>query len=117
MGRRISRSRPDLRVLKAAGFDSYAAYLRSDLWRENKRRFFRSRWPTRNVEGKFCCARCQATEGLQVHHRTYKTLTREHINHLIILCGTCHTAVHEKHRSGKNNGLWYATKSLVKLPC
>lgn len=111
---RKSASSPNLGRLKAAGFNSYSAYLASDMWRETKRRFFKSKAPTKNEAGQFCCARCRATQSLQVHHRTYKSLLKEHINHLIILCGDCHVLVHEKHRAGGNNGLWYATKSMIK---
>lgn len=65
----------------------YAAYLDCDRWRNGGRaRFERSNVPKR-------CFVCRGGE-YQVHHRTYKSLGREKVEHLVALCDRHHKAVH-----------------------
>ncbi len=40
------------------------------------------------------CTRCGATEGLHVHHRTYRRLAHEKLSDLRTLCHSCHERVH-----------------------
>jgi HNH endonuclease len=40
------------------------------------------------------CALCEETAELEVHHRTYRRLGREHPDDLVVLCGRCHRRHH-----------------------
>ena len=65
----------------------YNDYLSSDQWR-----FTRKKALSRS-EHK--CEYCGSTERLQVHHLSYKHIGRERPEDLIVLCGSCHTKIHE----------------------
>lgn len=69
-------------------FTSYTEYLRSPQWQKKRRRAFKK-------YGKACSV-CGATTQLQVHHRHYKTLYRESVDDLAILCAGCHANHHEE---------------------
>lgn len=45
--------------------------------------------------GEKCCS-CGVKRDLQVHHKHYRTLGREAMRDLEVLCRNCHSAVHEK---------------------
>lgn len=64
----------------------YGEYLRTPEWRAR-----------REIELYRAGHRCQAcddTRHLEVHHRTYEHRGRELPGDLIVLCSSCHTAVH-----------------------
>jgi hypothetical protein len=69
--------------LAKLGFASYAAYLRSDLWRKIRMRVL--------AKHRHVCKRCKG-RATQVHHRKYvmKAMTGENLGLLIPLCGPCH---------------------------
>ena len=68
----------------------YEAYLRSPLWAAARRRALR-RAGSR-------CQVCNADGGLEVHHRTYERLGREHDDDLFVLCAACHGIFHANGR-------------------
>lgn len=69
-------------------FTSYAEYLKSPQWQKKRRRALKK-------YGKVCSV-CGTTERLQVHHKHYKTLYRESVDDLAILCAGCHANHHEE---------------------
>lgn len=73
----------------------YANYLNSSKWNTMKI-VIRAR---DNV-----CKKCGSKNNLQVHHITYKNFGDEELEDLVLLCGSCHKEVHEKH--GKNAGYY-----------
>lgn len=102
-------------VLKSLGFQNYADYLRSDHWRDLKRRYFKSKLLKRTPLGAACCVLCGdwGSKGpLELHHKTYKRLGREWLNDLILVCGDCHELAHAAHRLKPQFGLFSATNRL-----
>lgn len=66
---------------------TYRDYLKSPQWRRKRRKALRH-------YGRRCTV-CGATERLQVHHRHYRTLFRESMADLDLLCDGCHSNHHE----------------------
>lgn len=66
---------------------TYVAYLKSPQW-ARKRRKVRQHYGNR-------CTVCGSTHNLQVHHRHYRTLFREAMTDLDLLCCGCHQNHHE----------------------
>lgn len=71
--------------LRVLGFESYGAYLRSELWAD-----IRARALAANTTGK--CVKCGRKLATQVHHRSYDpaTLRGDILGSLSCLCGRCH---------------------------
>jgi hypothetical protein len=65
----------------------YYAYLKSPEWA------VRRQWKLEAAENR--CQLCDATDRLQVHHRTYERLGKERIADLIVLCERCHRKFHD----------------------
>ena len=67
---------------------TYDEYLKSEEWKTR-----------RNIHLDFAGNRCQVCNSnqkpLNVHHRTYKNIYKEHANDLIVLCDRCHAAFHK----------------------
>ena len=89
------------------GFDTYAAYLASDLWKAIRRRVLKK------------TPKCQACEdrATLVHHRGYYlwVLRGETLTGLIPLCRTCHE--HIEFDNGEKVPLGWANSRLVDLQC
>lgn len=78
--------------LRAIGFDSYDAYLRSPLWADIRIRVLER-----------CGAKCEACRkrmAAQVHHRAYDpaTLRGDHIDALTATCFRCHNRAENKQK-------------------
>lgn len=67
---------------------NYHDYLRSDRWRAIRAR--------KLAESVRRCEKCNSTQQLQVHHKTYVRLGRERMSDLQVLCDTCHARHHGK---------------------
>lgn len=67
------------------GFDGYTRYLRSDEWRELKRKVLQ--------RDGYKCRNCGSSVGLQVHHKSYDRFGGESLDDLITLCVVCHKGV------------------------
>lgn len=80
------------RRLRDGGHDEYELYLRSQHWRQLRRRLIVSR-------GGACelCGR-DFLVVLEVHHRTYATLGRERDGDLLVVCPPCHELADEQRR-------------------
>jgi hypothetical protein len=81
-------------VLRILGFDSYADYLKSDLWAWIREALMKL------PEAK-CCHCCKATTGLTWHHESYdiKLLignfaNRRQYKSILRLCSECHRVGH-----------------------
>jgi len=68
-------------ILSEMGFKTYAAYLRSDLWKAIR---------TRHMQGK--CRLCEFKMANTLHHTSYTAEIMQSgcRNHLVPLCRTCH---------------------------
>lgn len=64
----------------------YAEYLKTEHWQTMRRLALEL------SDG--CCALCDATEELDVHHRTYARLGSERLRDLVVLCRGCHGRHH-----------------------
>lgn len=65
-------------------------YLKSDHWTEVRKRaldFAENR-----------CQLCDWSENLEVHHRSYRTLHKEKLCDVVVLCSVCHSEFHGKTR-------------------
>lgn len=82
--------------VKALGYRDYFAYLNSDHWLDVRRRYRASKLVRKNKAGKITCAYCDCTERLELHHKHYKRLGKEHLKDLILLCHDHHQLIHSK---------------------
>ena len=64
----------------------YASYLQSPEWIKRRQKALRF--------AGFRCQVCNASEGLNVHHRTYKRIGHENMGDLVTLCKKCHEIFH-----------------------
>lgn len=98
------------RMLRELGFESYAAYLASDLWARIRRKVMKYKG-----DGKGLCNKC-GRPATQVHHSRYdrKTLLGESIKHLWPVCAECHQAA-EVLMDGTKESLWLANTKLKTL--
>ncbi len=72
--------------LKFLGYKSYSAYLRSDHWKNFRKRYFTSN------DKK--CAVCGVRSGLELHHKNYSNLGREKFSDVVCLCEGHHKRLH-----------------------
>jgi hypothetical protein len=70
------------------GAVDYQVYLKSKEWRAKRE------WALERAGNR--CQLCNSGANLHVHHRTYENLGHEHPGDVIVLCGGCHGAFHEK---------------------
>lgn len=64
----------------------YAAYIKSDAWRERCRKFFKK-------YGQRCAA-CNSGFNINVHHMAYTNMGHELDEELAVLCSPCHLEYH-----------------------
>ena len=76
------------RSSRGAFVGTYRDYLRSPQWRRKVRKAHK------HYSGR--CTVCGSGDNLQVHHRHYRTLFRESMADLDLLCGGCHRNHHEQ---------------------
>ena len=77
----------------------YQAYLESSAW-QDVRRLVIDRFGGR-------CATCNASDGLEVHHRTYERVGDERMDDLTLLCSQCHELLHSTWRALEASPSWY----------
>ena len=75
-----------MKVLKLRAMP-YAEYLTTPHWRKKRRDAIRHYGEK--------CNRCGGTDGIQVHHRSYKRRGEERMEDLEVLCEGCHENEHE----------------------
>jgi hypothetical protein len=81
----------------------YFVYIRSDAWRETKRRYMLSGMP------KDCCRCGRAWErSFELHHMTYKNLGCEKLTDLRLVCRECHQRIHDLAKAN-DYPIWKAT--------
>ena len=73
-------------ILKALGFDSYAAYLASTLWSDIRKRIYAK-------HGTYC--KLCNNLAWDLHHLSYDlaTLAGKHLTKIVPICRDCHTLV------------------------
>ena len=76
--------------LKALGFATYDAYLRSAHWVRTRRELL--------AETGGRCALCRSASMPVVHHATYERLGAEEPSDIMVLCEDCHSATHDYQR-------------------
>jgi len=64
----------------------YLEYLKTDSWKDKRREALR--------RAGYCCTVCGSKEGLNVHHKHYKTLFHERLCDLDVLCRLHHRLEH-----------------------
>ena len=69
-----------------AGKRAYAAYLRSDAWKERARRVM--------LRAGGMCEACLAAPAQHVHHLTYEHVGNELMWELRAVCAGCHERIH-----------------------
>lgn len=75
-------------LIDKKAYNKYKRYIKSKWWnlkREQALEYYQYR-----------CGNCGSRYFLQVHHKHYKTLYKEQMCDLMILCKTCHKEHHEK---------------------
>ena len=84
----------------------YTKYLKTKHWQETRKLF----WKSGYKKQCYCCGK----EGilLDLHHKTYKSIGREKLTHLALVCRSCHTKIHALHKQKPRNGLWWATSKI-----
>lgn len=68
-------------------WSEYSVYLKSDEWREKRRRVLE--------RDKHICQGCLSRTATQVHHLTYEHVGRELLFELVSICDECHEIAHE----------------------
>lgn len=98
--------------LRAAGYNSYNDYLKSEHWKDLRARYFKSKLPR-------TCKICESSR-VELHHRSYKRLGHERLDDLIPLCRTHHQALHDWFKLkqqgpiGNKDNLFYITRMFVQ---
>lgn len=92
---------------------AYSTYLKSKDWKNTKSRFYSSKL-------KKTCFVCGSSKNINIHHKSYKTLGHENLNHLIALCRKHHFLAHEYLRFARLSGftkvtLWSVTKKYKRF--
>ena len=64
----------------------YASYLASEAWKEKRRLVL--------IRDRHRCQSCGVRKATEIHHLTYRNLTREFLFELIALCSECHARFH-----------------------
>lgn len=102
--------------LSKFSYKTYDDYLKSALWKSNRRRFMQSNHCSR-TNGFPSCLVCNSRKSLQVHHLTYKRLCNEDYDDLILLCKKCHSITHAllDVKIKKNINLLNAHKYVAKF--
>jgi hypothetical protein len=78
--------------LKALGFKTYEAYLKSDHWKEFKEAYYTTRQKV-----CYCCSK----PARDLHHTSYANLGHEKPSEVVPLCRDCHDKVHTIIRENK----------------
>jgi hypothetical protein len=94
-------------LAREVGYEDYTDYLRSDHWRCKKLDYALSDLP----QGCYVCGR----EDFELHHRDYRCLGNEPLDHLIGLCEDHHYEVHKHLRKGYPGvRLWNAHEKYLE---
>ena len=79
------------RFSKEAFFSNYSEYLASDVWEKKRQRVL--------MRARGSCEGCGEREPTEVHHLTYKHVTKEFLFELVALCHECHERFHDDESS------------------
>lgn len=84
--RKSFKKRSPKKVKKISRREEYENYIKGPIWREFREKAF-------DFYGRNCST-CGSVYNLHVHHKHYKTFMKEQVGDVMILCETCHEAVH-----------------------
>lgn len=94
----------------------YYNYIKSEKWKETRKRFYDSNLYKNLKKGNkgWICYCCKSdSKPLDLHHRTYKRLGEENISvDLVPVCRDCHNDIHTLFKSVDKITLWEATKKI-----
>lgn len=82
---------------------NYLEYINSQAWQRTRYRYRTSKLS----QNCYCCERSDVP--MDLHHKTYKSLGKENLNHLTKVCRSCHNMIHEIAKE-KRIHIWIATK-------
>jgi len=88
--------------LRNLGYKSYWDYLDSNHWKNFRRTYLENL-------GLYRCEFCHAGAPLNLHHKTYKRLGNENLDDVVLVCESCHTAIHKYYDADPNVTLPRAT--------
>ena len=95
------------RTIRRFDYEGYLAYIKSPEWQAIRRRYWVSKLPKQ-------CIGCGKTDvPLELHHKSYKSLGRENLNHLALVCRGCHVKIHDIYKSTAKD-LWAASMHVGK---
>lgn len=85
---------------------AYRSYIQSEAWRKKCQLYLQSKLPK-------VCVGCKVpySKGFHLHHRSYKNLGVERLMDLVLLCPSCHSAIHDD----PTRNLWKHTKKVLKV--
>jgi len=87
---------------------AYRRYLRSKKWARKRVKVMK--------RFNYTCAKCGAKNArFNVHHLTYKHIYNERIYELILLCESCHNAIHITMQKREHNKIINALLAANKL--
>lgn len=78
----------------------YLSYLQSEHWQRTRKK---------KLKKHRHCEFCSSTGRLDVHHKTYERRGRERLSDLVVLCRSCHDAVHDYAKAHPSLSLAQAT--------
>ena len=95
---------------KYAGYASYNEYLRSNHWKETRKRALERAGNQ--------CSICRSTKRLNVHHNNYDRLGKELDTDLTVLCEKCHDLFYREGKLSKPDAIdaTNVTCPLVSIP-
>ena len=71
----------------------YHKYLRSWAWKQKRKEILKYY--------KYQCQKCKTREKLQIHHLNYRSLYREKMKDVLVLCCSCHQFIHKVKKANK----------------
>lgn len=90
----------------------YKSYITGKAWKEKRSQFYgKAKYACAKQKKCFIC--CRKNLPLDLHHITYKRLSKEHLSDLRPLCRECHEVVH-KHPDGIYNATFKLKRQFTK---
>lgn len=107
MGKQRSKNRSRVGVesiamhLRRLRLASYSDYLASEHWRQFRAEYYHSA-TCQNIKarfGEYRCEFCFTCGPLNLHHMTYERLGKELPSDVVLVCSSCHLAIHDYYNS------------------
>lgn len=95
--------------LELMGFRSYDEYLRSEIWKKFRKKYFRSK------KRKYCMLCRKPNFDVELHHKSYDRLGTEKLTDVVPLCREHHEEVHRLLLSYYNDKVEYTLTIIAAL--